>query len=208
MRKRSKPENIAMEWILRQDDPPGFRIEKFPDKGRGVVTTTRRQQGEFLLVYRGETISEEEGERREKDGGSGYRFFFKFKGKTICIDATAETSMLGRLVNHGSKRERNCKMKEVNGHLCLFAISDILEEEELLYDYGLTELPWEKQKMNVKVQEKLKGESNYKRGSDCIRRTVNSCHLQCPERITSTKLRKYLATVSQVRYNLRHCVDL
>jgi hypothetical protein len=33
MRKRSKPENIAMEWILRQDDPPGFRIEKFPDKG-------------------------------------------------------------------------------------------------------------------------------------------------------------------------------
>jgi hypothetical protein len=51
--------------------------------GRGVVTTTRRQKGEFLLVYKGETISEEEGERREKDGGSGYRFFFKFKGKTI-----------------------------------------------------------------------------------------------------------------------------
>ncbi|XP_060574196.1 uncharacterized protein LOC132731915 [Ruditapes philippinarum] len=45
------------------------------------------------------------------------------------------------------------------------------------------------------------GDSNFKRGSDCIRRTVQACELEFPERITSTKLRKYLATVSQV-FNL------
>jgi hypothetical protein len=47
-------------------------------QGRGIVTKVERWQGDFLLVYKGETISAEEGERREEeDGGSDFRFFFK-----------------------------------------------------------------------------------------------------------------------------------
>lgn len=51
--------------------------------GRGVVSTVPREKGDFLLVYKGDNISEAEGERREKaDGGSGYRFFFTYKERT------------------------------------------------------------------------------------------------------------------------------
>lgn len=64
------------------------------------------------------------------------------------IDATEETTDgLGRLVNHGRKKERNCTMKVVDmenkPHLCLFATRDIKEGSELLYDYGITHFPWE-----------------------------------------------------------------
>ena len=45
----------------------------------------------------------------------------------------------------------------------------------------------------------FQGDFNFKRGSDCIRRTANAAGLQYPERVTTTKLRKYLATVSQVK---------
>lgn len=38
------------------------------------------------------------------------------------------------------------------------------------------------------------------KGTACIRKTANDAQLQYPERVTSTKLRKYLATVSQVFY--------
>lgn len=67
---------------------------------------------------------------------------------SICnsIDATVEDSSLGRLVNHGEKKERNCKMvvREAQAlpYLCLFAIRDIKEHEEILYDYGIKNLPW------------------------------------------------------------------
>lgn len=65
------------------------------------------------------------------------------------MDATSEVGVgpqLGRLVNHGRK-DRNCVMKilEVNKrpYLCLFAAKDIPHGEELLYDYGIKDLPWE-----------------------------------------------------------------
>lgn len=65
------------------------------------------------------------------------------------MDATSEADVgprLGRLVNHGRK-DGNCVMKilEFNRrpYLCLFAARDISESEELLYDYGINDLPWE-----------------------------------------------------------------
>jgi hypothetical protein len=51
--------------------------------GRGIVTEVERKRGDFLLVYKGETVSADEGERREEDSCSGYRFFFKSKGREL-----------------------------------------------------------------------------------------------------------------------------
>lgn len=46
-------------------------------------------------------------------------------------------------------RHPNCKMKkiEVNGnpHLCLFALNDVKEGEEITYDYGGDDCPWRTQ---------------------------------------------------------------
>lgn len=68
---------------------------------------------------------------------------------TYSIDATDEPStdpVLGRLVNHGEKHEVNVKLKtlDVDGSpaLCLFALRQIEPGEELLYDYGVDNLPW------------------------------------------------------------------
>lgn len=55
------------------------------------------------------------------------------------VDATAETTRLGRLINH-SKADSNLKVKiiEVEGSptLCFFAAKRITAGQELLYDYG------------------------------------------------------------------------
>lgn len=66
------------------------------------------------------------------------------------IDASEEPikePYLGRLVNHGEKKEINSKLKVIpdpNGQpaLCLFALRDINTGEELLYNYGISDLPW------------------------------------------------------------------
>lgn len=75
------------------------------------------------------------------------------------IDATEEREtgpILGQLVNHGEKNEVNVKPSildfEGTPVICLFALTDIAEGEELLYDYGVSNLPWKQQaKVKIKV---------------------------------------------------------
>uniref|UniRef100_A0A8W8II90 SET domain-containing protein n=1 Tax=Magallana gigas TaxID=29159 RepID=A0A8W8II90_MAGGI len=104
----------SRKWSEKNIDPPGFNISLFENKGRGVRATFAEMQATFyLIVYR-----------------------------DLCVDASEEDGRLGRLVNHGSKKEINCKMKLIGEVLCLFGTRDIYEGEELLYDYGLKFYPW------------------------------------------------------------------
>lgn len=61
------------------------------------------------------------------------------------VDAAKEDDSFGRLVNDELKTP-NCKMKLVKAdgkpHLCLFAIRDIDQGEEITYDYGGTDWHW------------------------------------------------------------------
>ncbi len=54
------------------------------------------------------------------------------------VDATAETTRLGRLINHSKTGNCQTKLHAIDGtpHLILVASRDIKAEEELLYDYG------------------------------------------------------------------------
>ncbi|XP_072049953.1 uncharacterized protein [Amphiura filiformis] len=74
-------------------------------------------------------------------------YYFTHNGKLTCIDATPEDGRLGRLVND-DHRKPNCKMRKCNlknePYLCLFALKDIAEGEELTYDYGDPSVPWRK----------------------------------------------------------------
>ncbi|KAL5017690.1 hypothetical protein ScPMuIL_005227, partial [Solemya velum] len=148
--KRITPEEVAAGYIKSKEDPPNYRIEIIPPKGRGVRTTVKRRKHDFILCYHGEYITQKMGEEREDSQESVFRYFFSYQGKDWCIDATVEPSTgqsLGRLVNHARGKDQNCLMKIVTvnsrPHLCLFASRDIHEEEELLYDYGVDNLPWE-----------------------------------------------------------------
>ncbi len=66
----------------------------------------------------------------------------------LSIDASREDGSYGRIVND-DHRHPNCEMKkiDVNGkiHLCLFALNDIKEGEEITYDYGGEDYPWRTQ---------------------------------------------------------------
>jgi histone-lysine N-methyltransferase SETD8 len=68
-----------------------------------------------------------------------YMYFFEYKGKKMCVDATNESKYKGRLVNH-SFLKPNLKSRVVelpdSIHLCLFAKRNIQIGEELIYDYG------------------------------------------------------------------------
>lgn len=45
---------------------------------RGVITTQQRYQGDFLVEYRGERITAEEAETREKNYPSVFRYFYSY----------------------------------------------------------------------------------------------------------------------------------
>jgi len=60
------------------------------------------------------------------------------------IDATMQSSRLGRLVNHCKRGAAVTKVLSVDGkpHLCIFAIRDMKSGEQVLYDYGVAKLPF------------------------------------------------------------------
>ena len=53
----------------------------FSQACRGVVASKFISKSSFLLQYCGEICSGEEGNLREENESTGYRFFFKFEGK-------------------------------------------------------------------------------------------------------------------------------
>ncbi|XP_049451188.1 uncharacterized protein LOC125900330 [Epinephelus fuscoguttatus] len=110
-----------------------------PIKGRGVFALEPIRKGSFILEYRGVL------EKTEKTATwNEYTYIFKHKGTEYCIDASSEDGTLGRLVNDAEKPNAKIKKIEVDGvpSLCLFAIVDIEEGQEITYDYGGENLPW------------------------------------------------------------------
>ncbi|XP_063889960.1 histone-lysine N-methyltransferase Set8-like isoform X2 [Scylla paramamosain] len=120
-----------------------FMVKHFGAKGRGVVTTRKFKKGEFVVEYIGDLIDVREAKEREsryaQDATKGcYNYYFTFQNQQYCIDATAESGYLGRLVNHSRNGNLVTKAVEVNGrpHLILLAKQDLDLGTEILYDYG------------------------------------------------------------------------
>ncbi|XP_034236288.1 mucin-17-like [Thrips palmi] len=120
--------------------------------GRGVVTDIPFKTGDFVLEYKGELITGVEGRKREErySEGPSYLYFFNFEGKELCIDSSAETIYLGRLINHQTPGNFYTKRHVVNGtpRLWFHARRTIEPGEQLFYDYKedrvevLKKLPW------------------------------------------------------------------
>ena len=75
----------------------------------------------------------------EKLGCGSFILEFKFKEKQWAIDATVEDNSFGQLINH-SKKLKNVQpiVGEKKGMPMVYfmAIRNIVEDEEILYDYG------------------------------------------------------------------------
>uniref|UniRef100_T1J6A2 [histone H4]-lysine(20) N-methyltransferase n=1 Tax=Strigamia maritima TaxID=126957 RepID=T1J6A2_STRMM len=146
-------EKDLRDAILSQRED-GLKVVVFPDKGRGVKATKVFRRGDFVVEYFGELIDVKEAKRREviysKDEGVGCYMYYFTLVKKYCVDATAESGRLGRLVNHSRRGNLLTKSLLVGDvpRLILVAKSDIKVGEELLFDYGdrcrssLVDHPW------------------------------------------------------------------
>ncbi|CAL1682147.1 unnamed protein product [Lasius platythorax] len=121
----------------------GLEVRYFPGKGRGVITTREFTKGEFVVEYIGQLINQGEAKEREKvyaqDQNTGcYMYYFQHRNQQYCVDATAETNKLGRLVNHSRNGNLIARIVEVSStpHLVLTAKEDIPIGVEVSYDYG------------------------------------------------------------------------
>lgn len=121
----------------------GLEVRHFAGKGRGVVTTREFTKGEFVVEYIGELIDQVTAKKREKiyaqDQNTGcYMYYFQHRNHQYCVDATAETDKLGRLVNHSRNGNLVARVIEVGTtpHLVLTAKENISIGVEVTYDYG------------------------------------------------------------------------
>uniref|UniRef100_A0A1Q3EVZ3 [histone H4]-lysine(20) N-methyltransferase n=1 Tax=Culex tarsalis TaxID=7177 RepID=A0A1Q3EVZ3_CULTA len=132
-----------LERAIHEQRESGLKVVNFEGKGRGVVTTRKFARGEFVVEYIGDLIDMAEAKLREQeyaeDDNTGcYMYYFKYQNVQYCIDATAESGKLGRLLNHSRNGNLMTKTVLVNDvpHLVLLAKEDIPEGVELTYDYG------------------------------------------------------------------------
>uniref|UniRef100_A0A914W6J2 [histone H4]-lysine(20) N-methyltransferase n=1 Tax=Plectus sambesii TaxID=2011161 RepID=A0A914W6J2_9BILA len=140
-----KETSLATEdAIITGSGEKDLKIIQIPTKGRGVVAARIFAKNEYVVEYKGELIDRVAAKKREEeysqDSSVGcYMYYFDYKGKHYCVDATKESPYLGRLVNH-SARKPNLKTKVIEiksiPHLVLIAKRLIEVDEELLYDYG------------------------------------------------------------------------
>lgn len=137
-------DKLTYQLKRNSDESIGLRVEEFEGKGRGVVSTRDRLIGEFIVEYAGDLKNKETAEESENfycmDITKGcYMFHFKKNEIQYCVDATAETGRMGRLINH-SMQSPNLQPKVVmlggTPRLILVSNKKIAIGEELLFDYG------------------------------------------------------------------------
>ena len=94
---------------IKDGSTTGLRVDEVPEKGRGVFADRKFARGDFIDEYDGELISSDEAKKRESEYllnpsvGTSFMFFFQYKNRRLCIDATSESGKDGRLINHSSK---------------------------------------------------------------------------------------------------------
>uniref|UniRef100_A0A2A4JZT2 [histone H4]-lysine(20) N-methyltransferase n=3 Tax=Heliothinae TaxID=95178 RepID=A0A2A4JZT2_HELVI len=131
-----------LERAVREQREDGLQVAYFDGKGRGVIATRPFGRGQFVVEYAGELVGVAEAREREhkyaQDPEAGcYMYYFRHGDQQYCIDATAESGRLGRLVNHSRNGNLSTKAVWVDGpRLVLLAAHDIAPGEELTYDYG------------------------------------------------------------------------
>ncbi|XP_073716735.1 lysine methyltransferase 5Ab [Misgurnus anguillicaudatus] len=129
--------------LIKNNVEEGLKVKYIEGKGRGVFAERAFPRGQFVVEYHGDLLEIADAKEKEsqyaQDPDTGcYMFYFRHIDKTYCVDATKETSRLGRLINHSKNGNLQPKLHEINGvpHLILLASRDIKVDEELLYDYG------------------------------------------------------------------------
>jgi hypothetical protein len=138
-------QNQLLQKAIQSGKTDGLVVRMFKGKGRGIVADRIFKSGDFVVEYKGQLMGKEAAKRREDQYDSkghykGYMFFFKHQDRGWCVDATAESGDLGRLINHSCNFNLVPRIVEVEGfpHIALIASQTITAGSEIVYDYAET----------------------------------------------------------------------
>ncbi|KAM3874241.1 N-lysine methyltransferase KMT5A-A [Diretmus argenteus] len=136
-------QKVHIDNLITNGVEEGLEVHHIEGKGRAVFATRCFQKGEYVVEYHGDLLQITDAKQREAEYAQNpatgcYMYYFQYLCKTYCVDATKETGRLGRLINHSKNGNCQTKLHDINGipHLILVASRDVVEGEELLYDYG------------------------------------------------------------------------
>lgn len=113
--------------------PRPFALRKSAIAGRGAFATRRIPKGACIIEYRGERIGQDEADRRypEDPNQPHHTFLFTLDEDTV-IDAAVKGNA-ARFINHSC--DPNCEAVIEDGRIWIYALKNIPEGAELLYDY-------------------------------------------------------------------------
>jgi uncharacterized protein len=94
--------------------------------GIGLFAMENIKKGEFIIEYVGEIMT-----RKEADEAGG-KYLFETSSNRV-IDGSARSNK-ARYINHACKP--NAEVEIERGHINAYAIKNIKEGEEVVYDYG------------------------------------------------------------------------
>lgn len=118
---------------------PSLAARRIPQKGWGLVAQEDIRQGQFVIEYVGEVISNEELERRlqHKVAQKDENYYFLTVDSELTIDAGPKGN-LARFINHSCEPNCETMLWTVGGaqSVGLFAIKDIKAGEELTFNYN------------------------------------------------------------------------
>ena len=114
---------------------PKTVVRRSPIHGAGVFANRPLRRGSRIIEYRGERISQDEGDLRYPlpDRGPHHTFLFALDDEVVVDGGSRGNS--ARLINHSC--QPNCESVIEDGKVWIYALLDIRKGEELSYDYHL-----------------------------------------------------------------------
>ncbi|MFP2912159.1 SET domain-containing protein [Pyxidicoccus sp. 3LFB2] len=120
--------------LIPSPKPIPFELRPSAIQGTGAFATRRIRKGTRIIEYIGERITQEEADRRYDDEAMErhHTFLFNLDNKAVLDAGTVHNE--SRYINHSC--DPNCEALIDKGRIYIFALRNIEEGEELVYDYA------------------------------------------------------------------------
>ena len=135
--KKAAAKKVVAKKVAKKSVAPealAFVIKRSGIQGKGAFARQPLAKGERLIEYIGERISQTEAANRYDDAAMRrhHTFLFTISSRT-CIDGNREGND-ARYFNHSCSP--NCETEVVRGRVYILARRNVLQGEELTYDYN------------------------------------------------------------------------
>lgn len=135
MATKTARKKTARKTPAKKSQKLPYEVRSSAIQGRGAFATRKIKNGERIVEYKGEKITNKEADVRypiPKPGEHHHTFLFELD-ETYCIDAAVGGNS-AKYINHSCSP--NCETIIENDRIYIHAARDIAKGEELAYDYN------------------------------------------------------------------------